>query len=914
MGWLGVSVCDRPLSTNPVLTRIPLSLSPIPRSSQRVPFIFTPIQTLLSPVPQSACPHSGQFRTGLWRAGPGFPVYSPTGGVPERARVFAGGLPEPGWVSGDDHVRGTGVPVRQSVLCEEVNPDLSDGSSTELRVRARVEPRFGMKAVLLAAAALVSALGTDHGSSQTGVSLVSLAQARPATAAANWTAAGAGLDLRSDGDESFISGHRTLPPQDAAPTGRCHHRTLPHRTLPHRTPPMGHGGHHCSLDVCDGGCWVSQCDKVMNLSADQRCEFVRNTPDCAAEGGFINYPWITFCLLPPQLLPLAIFLYVLWLLVLFLVLGLIASELLVIILILFISRRYGVSVCVSGATPCALAIQSRVLAASPVGPLRTRPHARGLSIYAESFCPRELKTALSCVFRHSVAVFRNDIGMQGVTFLALGNGAPDVFSAMAAFSRPQTAGLAIGALFGAGIFVTTVVAGCVALVKPFTVASRPFLRDVIFYMAAVFWTFVILYKRRIELKEALGYLGLYVLYVITVVVSTYVYKRHRAQSLQGPLQGSDFNHDIQTTDAYPENLNGAIQGHEEEYEPLIPFTETTSKIFLKAINPVDSRTWRRSHWAQRALKIIELPFELLLLLTVPVVDTDKEDRNWKRPLNCLHLITGPLVCVLTFNSGSYGLYLLQGEFPVWLLTALIGLFLSGIVFCTTTNEQPPPYHFMCLHLHPNDDDDDDDDGGGGDNDGGGDGDVGDDDDSGGDDDDWVGVMMMMMVVVVVVVVGLFSLIGFVVSALWISTVASEVVSVLHLLGVILGLSNTVLGLTLLAWGNSIGDCFADITIARQGYPRMAISACFGGIIFNMLFGVGLGCLLQMFRNGVVMLEPEGLLCWVLAGALGLSLVLSFVLVPLQRFHLNRAYGIFLLLFYAAFLIIALLTEFKKIHV
>lgn len=44
-------------------------------------------------------------------------------------------------------------------------------------------------------------------------------------------------------------------------------------------------------------------------------------------------------------------------------------------------------------------------------------------------------------------LFHNDI-MQGVTFLALGNGAPDVFSAMAAFSRPQTAGLAIGALFG----------------------------------------------------------------------------------------------------------------------------------------------------------------------------------------------------------------------------------------------------------------------------------------------------------------------------------------------------------------------------------------------------------------------------------------------------------------------------------
>jgi len=72
------------------------------------------------------------------------------------------------------------------------------------------------------------------------------------------------------------------------------------------------------------------------------------------------------------------------------------------------------------------------------------------------------------------------------------------------------------------------------------------------------------------------------------------------------------------------------------------------------------------------------------------------------------------------------------------------------------------------------------------------------------------------------------------SALLISAAASEVVSLLHMLGVVLSLSNTVLGLTLLAWGNSIGDCFSDITLAKQGYPRMAISACFGGIIFSIL--------------------------------------------------------------------------------
>ncbi|GAA6091149.1 mitochondrial sodium/calcium exchanger protein isoform X1 [Tachysurus ichikawai] len=72
-----------------------------------------------------------------------------------------------------------------------------------------------------------------------------------------------------------------------------------------------------------------KCAKVMTLPAVQRCEFVVNTTDCHIEGGFINYPYITFCVFPPKLLPLVIFFYVLWLLILFLILGLIASELLV---------------------------------------------------------------------------------------------------------------------------------------------------------------------------------------------------------------------------------------------------------------------------------------------------------------------------------------------------------------------------------------------------------------------------------------------------------------------------------------------------------------------------------------------------------------------------------------------------------
>ncbi|XP_037536979.1 mitochondrial sodium/calcium exchanger protein [Nematolebias whitei] len=538
-----------------------------------------------------------------------------------------------------------------------------------------------------------------------------------------------------------------------------------------------------------------ECDLVMNYNASERCSFVKRTPDCDMEDGYINYLDLAFCLLRPDLTPLTITLCIVWLFFLFVILGLAASKF---------------------------------------------------------FCPNLSAISSSLHLTHNVA---------GVTFLALGNGAPDIFSAMVAFSRPHTAGLAVGALFGAGIFVTTVVAGGVSLVKPFAVASRPFLRDVIFYMSAVFWTFLILYRGTTTLGETLGYLSLYGVYVVTVIISACVYNRQKnSLNTDTPsvphipdLNSSDSSSDGDDDDVASSLANSSIQ-QEYEYRPLLPYSESTSQILLSSLNPVDHRKWRRKSRSWKVFKVLKTPVEVLLLLCVPVVDPDKEDKNWKRPLNSLHLITAPLVCLLVFQSGEYANQMIQGQFPLWLLFLLMGLFLAAIVFCTTTNDHPPKYH------------------------------------------------------------PLFALLGFVVSAALISAAASEVVGLLHMLGVVLSLSNTVLGLTLLAWGNSIGDCFSDITIARQGYPRMAISACFGGIIFNMLIGVGLGCLMQMIKTkSGVQFETEGLLTWILAGSLGLSLVLSFVFIPLNRFHLGRKYGIFLLVFYVIFLVIALLTEFHIIH-
>ena len=45
---------------------------------------------------------------------------------------------------------------------------------------------------------------------------------------------------------------------------------------------------------------------------------------------------------------------------------------------------------------------------------------------------------------------------------------------------------------------------------------------------------------------------------------------------------------------------------------------------------------------------------------------------------------------------------------------------------------------------------------------------------------------------------------------------------------------------MLAWGNSMGDMSANMTMARKGLANMAITACFAGPVFNILIGLSGG--------------------------------------------------------------------------
>jgi Ca2+/Na+ antiporter len=66
-----------------------------------------------------------------------------------------------------------------------------------------------------------------------------------------------------------------------------------------------------------------------------------------------------------------------------------------------------------------------------------------------------------------------------------------------------------------------------------------------------------------------------------------------------------------------------------------------------------------------------------------------------------------------------------------------------------------------------------------------------------------------------------------------------------IVGFTLNIRDSIMGLTVLAFGSSIEEIFSAIVMTRRGHPEMAIAGSIGSNVFDILMGLGIPWL---FRN------------------------------------------------------------------
>ena len=150
---------------------------------------------------------------------------------------------------------------------------------------------------------------------------------------------------------------------------------------------------------------------------------------------------------------------------------------------------------------------------------------------------------------------------------------------------------------------------------------------------------------------------------------------------------------------------------------------------------------------------------------------------------------------------------------------------------------------------------------------------------------------------------MLSLVGFITGLMWIYLLSGEVVSVLQVLGRTLRVPESVMGVTVFAFGNCVGDFATDIALSRMGYPFVGIGAAWGATLLNVFVTFGIGSMLS--NDAVISMSP---MITVALSALILVTLSNLVVLVLWRTSMRRTYGIYLIVVWAFAITLGIVLE------
>uniref|UniRef100_A0A8C4DXP9 Sodium/potassium/calcium exchanger 1 n=1 Tax=Dicentrarchus labrax TaxID=13489 RepID=A0A8C4DXP9_DICLA len=154
----------------------------------------------------------------------------------------------------------------------------------------------------------------------------------------------------------------------------------------------------------------------------------------------------------------------------------------------------------------------------------------------------------------------------------------------------------------------------------------------------------------------------------------------------------------------------------------------------------------------------------------------------------------------------------------------------------------------------------------------------------------------------------FFAVTFLGSILWIAVFSYLMVWWAHQVGETIGISEEIMGLTILAAGTSIPDLITSVIVARKGLGDMAVSSSVGSNIFDITVGLPVPWLLYSSLHGLapVAVSSNGLFCAIVL----LFIMLIFVIVSIAscKWKMNKALGSTMFLLYFIFLVLSVMLE------
>lgn len=92
-----------------------------------------------------------------------------------------------------------------------------------------------------------------------------------------------------------------------------------------------------------------------------------------------------------------------------------------------------------------------------------------------------------------------------------------------------------------------------------------------------------------------------------------------------------------------------------------------------------------------------------------------------------------------------------------------------------------------------------------------------------------------------------ALIAFIFSLFWLGWIARGVIEFLNFVQLVTRMSKVYLGMTFLAWGNSMDDFFTDPKLAEMGLGIMGLTACYAAKYFDSSMGFGFSLLMNTLK-------------------------------------------------------------------